>query len=355
MESLGTGDLAALLAGVTEIYRVRDREAYPARALSVVRDLIPGVSHLYTEARLQGSTGLLEPSGMPFHQVVQAFERHLDEHPLVQHFQRSGDTGARTFSDFLSQRQLGALGLHADLLRPLDVGDQLAISLQAAGAVPVGIGVNRERPTFTDRDRLIMDLLRPHLVQAYQNATVMTRLGETMDAKRQAIVVVDRQGQVAFATQAACRLLTSYGESAPLTGGGDLLPEPFRRWLRSHLAALADDDAPAPLSPLVLTGEDRRLIVRLSADPDSDGQHTLVLEERLTLSDAVLRPLGLSRREREVAQLLARGLTAGQMGEQLAISVRTVEKHLEHIYAKLGVGGSGAARARLGKLLRSTA
>jgi DNA-binding NarL/FixJ family response regulator len=45
----------------------------------------------------------------------------------------------------------------------------------------------------------------------------------------------------------------------------------------------------------------------------------------------------LSRREREVARLVAAGMTNRQIGERLFISWRTVEGHLERIRNKLGV------------------
>jgi DNA-binding CsgD family transcriptional regulator len=45
----------------------------------------------------------------------------------------------------------------------------------------------------------------------------------------------------------------------------------------------------------------------------------------------------LSKREREVLQMALQGLTAAQIGARLYISRRTVETHLEHVYAKLGV------------------
>lgn len=49
------------------------------------------------------------------------------------------------------------------------------------------------------------------------------------------------------------------------------------------------------------------------------------------------RPDPLTRRERQVAELAARGLSASQIGKRLHIGVRTVETHLCHIYPKLGV------------------
>ncbi|HXC78186.1 MAG TPA: response regulator transcription factor, partial [Candidatus Acidoferrum sp.] len=53
--------------------------------------------------------------------------------------------------------------------------------------------------------------------------------------------------------------------------------------------------------------------------------------------ESVAEAAPLSRREQEVARLLAAGLTNRQIGERLFISSRTVEGHIERISNKLGV------------------
>jgi DNA-binding CsgD family transcriptional regulator len=55
---------------------------------------------------------------------------------------------------------------------------------------------------------------------------------------------------------------------------------------------------------------------------------------------------GLTTRERELLRRAIRGETNAEIGEALSISSRTVGKHLEHAYAKLGVHGRREA-ARL--------
>ena len=47
--------------------------------------------------------------------------------------------------------------------------------------------------------------------------------------------------------------------------------------------------------------------------------------------------LGLTRREGEIAFLLSKRLSMPEIADRLFISRRTVEKHAEHIYGKLGV------------------
>ncbi|TDP37802.1 helix-turn-helix transcriptional regulator [Nocardia ignorata] len=46
----------------------------------------------------------------------------------------------------------------------------------------------------------------------------------------------------------------------------------------------------------------------------------------------------LTRREHEISMLVARGLTNREIASSLVISVRTVEKHVDHIMSKLGLG-----------------
>jgi pimeloyl-ACP methyl ester carboxylesterase/DNA-binding CsgD family transcriptional regulator len=54
---------------------------------------------------------------------------------------------------------------------------------------------------------------------------------------------------------------------------------------------------------------------------------------------------GLSARELEVLELVAAGLTNEAIAERLCLSVRTVERHLSNIYAKLGLSGKAARAA----------
>jgi DNA-binding CsgD family transcriptional regulator len=57
----------------------------------------------------------------------------------------------------------------------------------------------------------------------------------------------------------------------------------------------------------------------------------------------LLSEVRLSRRESDIGALLMERRTVGEISERLFISRRTVEKHLEHIYGKLGVTGKNEA------------
>jgi HD-GYP domain-containing protein (c-di-GMP phosphodiesterase class II) len=55
------------------------------------------------------------------------------------------------------------------------------------------------------------------------------------------------------------------------------------------------------------------------------------------------RPAGLTAREAEILALLARGLLNKQIAQRLHITPKTVGKHIEHIYMKIGVSSRAAA------------
>ena len=60
------------------------------------------------------------------------------------------------------------------------------------------------------------------------------------------------------------------------------------------------------------------------------------------------RQTGLTSREREIAELVGKGLSNREIASQLVISKRTVDAHVEHIFAKLGL----SSRVQLTRWLR---
>jgi predicted ATPase/DNA-binding CsgD family transcriptional regulator len=104
---------------------------------------------------------------------------------------------------------------------------------------------------------------------------------------------------------------------------GLYLHEQLRRQVQPWLDRAKADVGSARAAPLALEGS------RLSFDE-------LVDEALRETDDGHNGPL--SSREREIADLVARGLTNREIAEDLIISPRTVESHVEHIKAKLGFG-----------------
>jgi DNA-binding NarL/FixJ family response regulator len=56
----------------------------------------------------------------------------------------------------------------------------------------------------------------------------------------------------------------------------------------------------------------------------------------------------LTDREREIATLAAQGLTSRAIAEQLVVSTRTIENHLQRVYMKMGVSGRAELAEAMG-------
>jgi DNA-binding CsgD family transcriptional regulator len=128
----------------------------------------------------------------------------------------------------------------------------------------------------------------------------------------------------------------------------DALPEVLERWIAWRQMQLTDSSNVAPpQEPFVGQCNGGRLFARLFHDRS---QTLLLLEELPALPE---RPperidrFGLTRRECEVLAWLSRGKTNRDISTILGTSPRTVQKHVEHIFQKLGVGTRTAAAAKV--------
>jgi DNA-binding NarL/FixJ family response regulator len=116
---------------------------------------------------------------------------------------------------------------------------------------------------------------------------------------------------------------------------------------RSHAAALLGRGAAADLARArELLESAGRVFAELEMGRDLEIVESLLNDHRLARAARPARghPGGLSEREVEVLRLIAAGRTNQEIAEALVLSVRTVERHVTNIYAKLGAEGQ-AARA----------
>lgn len=298
---------------------------------------------------------VVSPSECVTPEMQKFYERHLSEHPFIEHYERTQDGKAVKLSDFVSQRQFRRHALYNEFYRLIGVDREMAIWLPAPLPLEVAFAVHRPKADFTDCERCLLNLLRPHLIQAYGNAEAFTQLRQEIEhlgpllqvlegIERGVIILGRKDGHVRLANARARQWVAEYFHR-PI-GLTNRLPETLERWLK-HQGGLLDikDDAPLPRKPLVMEREGKRLVMRLCCS-DSNQSILLLEQEHTTTQPFTLEPLGLSRREAEVLSWLALGKTNAEIGAILSISLRTVAKHLERIYQKLGVETRTAAALR---------
>jgi DNA-binding CsgD family transcriptional regulator len=262
-----------------------------------------------------------------------AFMRHIADHPVIAHYNATGDGRPHAISDFLTAEEFHATDLYRNFYLRLGAEDQISFILPDPRMI-IGIALNRDRRGFTPSEREILNALRPHLVQAYRNAEDFSRLQRSVaamqsvvEADGEGLVLLDRQHRIDHCTPTARAIFERWFE------GGDTsaLPEPLAGWLGEA------QQVPVPPTPLVIDRDDRHLLVRRV--PVAEADALLVSEQASTRTESLLRGLGLTPREAEILVLITDGGKVAEVGSQLTISSRTVEKHIEHAYDKLGLDG----------------
>src|SRR5262249_40112467 len=86
-----------------------------------------------------------------------------------------------------------------------------------------------------------------------------------------------------------------------------------------------------------------QLTVRSLSPPDSQEQRLLLSQYDQELGPESLQTLGLTEREAEVLFWMSHGKRNIEIGQILGVRARTVGKHLERIFTKLGVETRTAA------------
>ncbi len=182
---------------------------------------------------------------------IEAFDRHLFAHPLVREHGRNPAAVTRRITDVLPASEFHRTALYNEYYRVIGIEHVTAVPIYVDQRFLVSFVLNRGAAAFTDRERAMLDIVRPHLANLY-------RLGSAIDRARE-----------------------------------------------------APADAAADVAEVSLTP-----------------------------------------REREVLDWVAAGKTNRDIAAILGASPRTVEKHLERVYEKLGVETRTAAVMRVVKRAR---
>lgn len=346
MERLKLRDLRALSRFLQGIYAFRDLDSFLVTVTRELPALIPADTVAYNrlDVRHGHITWVQNPPkyiedrlGPQFQEIA---DRNLSQHPIVIHHRRTRSAWPVKISDLLTRRDFHRLAVYDEFFQPIDAEHQLSVLLSVSPRLVTGLCVSNHAPDFSERDRFLLSLLRPHVVQAYRNAEAVTLLTRMEATGRQGVLLLTAQARVEHLNARARHLMAEYfGRSV---GPGSRLPEALERWLRHQEALLrTTDDAPPPREPLVVEREGRQLVGRLLA---GRSHHLLLLSEQGTSFDATcLEPLGLTRREAEVLAWVAQGKTNDAIATILGLSPRTVEKHVENLLRKLGVETRTAA------------
>lgn len=230
---------------------------------------------------------------------------------------------------------------YRDLLAPMGFGDELRGALRTGTACWGFLCLHRELSNqgFTPADQELLHQLTPHLGEGVRASLLLTNLDSAPESVGPGLLVLTDELSLAAITPIAERWLAEISDWIQ-TGE---LPQSILA-LVTHLQALERDRDVAPdLMPRarVRTRSGRWLVMHASrlAGPGPPGQVAVILEvaQPLEVAPLVLQAYGLTPREREIADLVLRGLSTDAIASKLCIAALTVQQHLKAVFDKVGV------------------
>jgi DNA-binding CsgD family transcriptional regulator len=181
---LARADLEAVLDFLAEIDELDDQEPYSVGLLRRMRQLIPSAVVSYQEADLRGRRHIRvisdDLAADDYDDVDDdALYWHFGPCPIAEYRARTGDLATIRMSDIVGRNRYHELPVYREYFKPFAIENALDLGLAAGRDWYRSVLLLRERedPDFSERDRAVMETLRPHL-----------RAREAVAALRQALV-----------------------------------------------------------------------------------------------------------------------------------------------------------------------
>lgn len=246
MTRLRRSDLEATLDFLVDVGELEFDDPYPLEFVTRLQDLVPcdGITYQELDPHLRRTfTGI----GFGPDTEGEGDYWRVAPCPTLAYRERTGDLEAVRTSDLISRRRFRELPVFREYFEPLGLDHVLDLGLPADRPRFLTFVLFRRigASDFSERDRAVLEVLRPHLYRIEAHAALRRRLAEAL------------------------------------------------------------------------------------REPDDD-------EDPSVFAD-------LTPREREIVELVAEGKTNAEIAAQLWVAPSTVKKHLEHVYAKIGVGRRAAA------------
>ena len=178
--------------------------------------------------------------------------------------------------------------------------------------------------------------IRVHLA----NARLTQSARAALDVSGRYLLAVNGVGRIIWATPQAQKLLAD-----TLAADADdyfILPEPMPQWLDQAQKGKIGSQSPVIAA---FPGNELLKLQYMGKVGPNEFLLRLVKESGADTPAEFSRELGLTAREGEVLSWLSKGKTNRDIAQILGLSPRTVDKHLEQIYSKLGVENRTAAAA----------
>ncbi|WP_340537583.1 helix-turn-helix transcriptional regulator [Nocardioides sp. GXZ039] len=237
-----------------------------------------------------------------------------------------------------------------EFLRPQGYGDELRAAFRTGASTWGVVALFREqkRKKFTDQDTRILGELSSRVAHGLRRLTTR-RTGIAADSDAAGTLLYDANGGMLSLDATASRWLTEL--AGP--GWADATPELSMisaAVTRAPMVAAGREGSPAVSRMRARSG--RWLVVHASSLHRPDGSAgpiavTIGPAKSSQIAPIIIEAYGLTPREQDITQDVARGLSNAEIAVARNVSPYTVRDHLKAVFAKVGVSTRGELVAKL--------
>ena len=166
MEALRRREVAQLVAFVHDAAELESRLPFPPELVERLRELVPGAEIVtYCELDWERRRVRYEADQLAWARdpdVEDAYWELVHQHAVCEYFARTGDFRPRRMSDLLPPREWRSRELYNVVFRPYQYELEVRIPSSRTGCTRTFL-FHAQKGDLGERDRLVLELLRPHL------------------------------------------------------------------------------------------------------------------------------------------------------------------------------------------------
>jgi DNA-binding CsgD family transcriptional regulator len=295
-------------------------------------------------------------------------ERMLPPETMRRYFERYYTSPEHAFSERLKERAekgefivetsadqpLRATRYYEEILRPLDAFHFLHAIVHDGRRTRGQLSLYRghDGPRFNASDKQAVEAVALYLKHCFASAGKLRR-GRTdsfRGSDEEALVVASTEGEISTASYRAYALLAhASGEPINRDTMAGTVDRASRDLLKKLAGRLQGRDA-SPDAPRSLLVENNWGRYRLRAYSLSQFEMGVVIQRQehllVRVADAMLQ-LPLSTQQREVALLLAQGMTNAEISKVMGVKINTTSYHVKQLFTKLDAHDRAEAIAHI--------
>lgn len=201
---------------IRDIYSTMEITSLPTHIVLTVSKIIPSSIILYAKysyrkiGETQENLCVEEMASIGKFDQMNVFAQHAHEHPFinniffhksnphpfrediermlrkrVRNYKQSLELSAVKISDALDNHKFRRLALFNEFFRPNNIEYQLGMPVLCGNGFHTALCFNRDKMDFSEKDRLILNLIGPHIMQAYKNAERYASKKDTLGSFKQ--------------------------------------------------------------------------------------------------------------------------------------------------------------------------